>query len=132
MVQVTSTQQLWEAYKERGVGTQFYVYTMVSMKPGVPHIPVCALVHDGSNDTFDFKRVVQLWEAIWGHCHAVGINLLAHCSDGDSRLRRADLHLMRHVPADVAKISLAHPLVQLAAPKVQASQHAPLHCSFCI
>lgn len=117
--QVASTQEMWECFKARGAGTQFYVYTLVSMKPGVPHIPVCVLVHDGSNDTIAFERVVQLWEDIWQHCHKTGIRLIDHCSDGDARLRRADLHLMRQVFVGVEAVSLAHPFVQLATPRVR-------------
>ncbi|KAK9841255.1 hypothetical protein WJX74_002633 [Apatococcus lobatus] len=124
-VKVSSCQILWEQLTQQGVATQFYVWTLTAMMPGVPHIPLCAVAHDGSNETFSFEVAASNWERIWQLAKAAGVKLLGHCSDGDARLRRADLHLLHWRMDGLDALSIEHALVQLAAPKVDMSMAAP-------
>ena len=81
--------------------------------PDVPHIPLCAVAQDGSNETFSFEVAVSNWERIWQLARAASVKLLGHCSDGDARLRRANLHLMHWHVEGLDVLSIEHVLVQL-------------------
>ena len=130
-LQVSNVSSLVRAIEGAGVATQFYMYALVPQIDEAPFIPLCAIAHDGSNDTFSVSTVWENWKKVWQYCIACGINIIGHVSDGDTRLRRAILQLMSPPAAghNISQgISVPHPLVQLVAPKVRLGPQLSLGC----
>lgn len=62
---VTSVQQFKDLVRKRGLATIIYVYTIVPLVGGAPHIPLCAFLHDDSNHSFTTDTVLTCWRYIW-------------------------------------------------------------------
>jgi hypothetical protein len=117
-VVISSLQQLKEVVKERKVASILYAYCIVPLVRGAPYIPLFLFCHDQTNATFNPTRVLQVWQYLWQvkrsptaplvvHVHALtwfcsmslqalvsrGVKLVGHVSDGDPRMRLADLLL---------------------------------------
>lgn len=101
------------------IGTSFYVYVLIPLARSAPMIVIGALVHNSSNETFSKDTVTAAWNHLHECCLQEGIFLLGHVSDGDPRLRSADLDFCLKSSQQGAKLSLEHPLVSLCMPKVR-------------
>lgn len=82
------------------------------MVEGGPAIIIGVLAHDNSNETFSKELIDEIWNLMYESCEKEGICLLGHVSDGDSRLRNADLRLGMGTNGD--RLSLCHPLLQMS------------------
>jgi hypothetical protein len=116
-VEVSSVQELMDLAKKTAIGTSLYVYTLIPMALNAPTIVVGAVVHDSSNDTLSREVIERAWKQLHQASREHGINLFGHASDGDSRLRAADLDLGLGV-AQEGDIVVAHPLIEMCMRKV--------------
>jgi hypothetical protein len=63
--EVKSLADLKIAATKRSLASTLYVYTLVPLVRGAPHIPIFAFCHDNSNDTFSTDLVMAIWKYIW-------------------------------------------------------------------
>lgn len=73
---IESVKQLRLAAAERPLGTTIYVYTLVPLARGAPHMPAFAFVHDNSSETFPSNLPARIWEYIWQVSMLLGCKLM--------------------------------------------------------
>lgn len=122
-MQVQAAPDIANALRDRGIAVQLYALVAVPMVEDAPHIPLAIYAIDGSNRTLSQQFIQDVRLQIWKGFQSIGVPLLGHVSDGDSRLRRAALRLMRLEPGETRPgIFISHPLIQLMLPEVCLSR----------
>jgi hypothetical protein len=93
-VQIHSVEEVRWHVIQKGLASTLYVYELVSTVQGGPHIPIAQFVN---RNKFTADDVINTWRLLWHGCREHGITIVGHVSDGDSKLRRADLYLDHHL-----------------------------------
>lgn len=62
---ITSFDEFAKLVAQRRLATTLYMYTLVPLVPGAPHIPLCAWCHDGSAESFTTAEVMHCWRYVW-------------------------------------------------------------------
>ena len=117
-IEIEDVNGLKKIAKENDFGTALYIYTLIPLAKNAPTIVVGAIVHNNTKETLPIERIRGTWDVLHASCRDVGIRLVGHVSDGDSRLRKCDLELCFGERPDDS-ISLDHPLIQMFMPKVR-------------
>ncbi len=117
-IEIQNLNDLCTIAEENDYGTALYIYTLIPLVGNGPTIVVGAIVHNNTNETLSTERIRATWDVLQNSCRDVGIRLMGHVSDGDSRLRKCDQELCFGELPNGA-ISLDHPLIQMFMPKVR-------------
>jgi hypothetical protein len=81
----------FKLWKDEGVATYVYVWTLTPMMHNAPYFPTYMVA---TNNKFDARWVTDWWQFIANEADRCGVELVGFVSDGDARLRRADAELM--------------------------------------
>jgi len=86
-------QKQFDAKKEESLARYVYVWTLVPQLPNAPYLPLFMVP---TNNRFNSRWVWEWWEFIMAEAVENAIELMGFNSDGDSRLRKADMQLLLH------------------------------------
>ena len=113
---LTSCRDIGPLMLKHGLATSLYVWVLVPLVDGAPHIPLFMEVND---NRWTADLVWKKWRTIWRLTREVQGKLVGHASDGDARLRNAFMRLMAHrnQASSGGYVECTHPLVQFRLPK---------------
>ena len=118
-VTVASVEDLRVMFKAHGFATTLYVWDLIPLIDKAPHLPIKVAVNANS---FSHIDVLTGWKKLWRICFDLGINIVGHVSDGDSKLRAADFVMQQHLAGTAGGaaeyVTLNHHLIQLRIPVV--------------
>ena len=127
---VTTPSELVDLVKRYGIATTLYVYTVIPVIRGGPHLPLFAFCHDGSSHTFTPQTIVHTWLYMYQECQRRNLKMIGHTHDGDSRLRKTWKSLFRKgaLPAAANSLTISNCVVEAVAPMVSRHFLLHLHC----
>lgn len=65
---ISSPGELRQLIATVGMATTLYVYTVVPIIHGAPHLPLFAFCHDSSANSFTWETVIRVWRFMYQVC----------------------------------------------------------------